>query len=129
MDSRRSRTSRPTFIESLEPRRLLSWGAVPQLIGQDVAAQLFPNVVGQGQVIVNIDSGVDFNHPSLVGQVWTNPGDLAGNGIDDDGNGFIDDTSGWDFFRDNNNPTDEVGHGTQTMGIIAARPWTYSTDG
>src|SRR5258705_9356269 len=104
MDSRRSRTSRPTFIESLESRRLLSWGTVAQFIHQDVAAQLYPTITGQGQVVVDIDSGVDFNHPSLVGQFWTNPGEIAVHGVDDHGNGFIDDTTRWDFFLDNSNP-------------------------
>ncbi len=129
MDSRRSRKSRRPFIESLESRRLLSWGAVPQLVGEDVAAQAYGNIRGQGEVVVNIDSGVDFNHPSLAGKFWTNPGETPGNGIDDDRNGFIDDTNGWDFYRNNNNPIDEVGHGTQTIGIIAADPWTYAGDG
>src|SRR5260370_41446944 len=129
MDSPRVSRTRCVLIEALESRQLLSWGAIPQLIHQDAAVQLYPNITGQGEVIVNIDSGVDFNHPSLVGQFWTNPGEVAGNGIDDDGNGFVDDTSGWDFYRGNNNPTDEVGHGTQTSGIIAAQRWTYPADG
>ena len=116
-------------FETLEARRLLSWGAVPQLIHQDVAAQLYPQITGQGEVVVDIDSGVDFSHPSLTGQFWTNPGEVPGNNLDDDHNGFIDDTQGWDFFRGNNNPTDEVGHGTQTSGIMAAVPWTYTADG
>ena len=116
-------------FEPLESRQLLSWGAVPQLIHQDVAAQLYPQITGQGEVVVDIDSGVDFSHPSLTGQLWTNPGEVPGNNLDDDHNGFIDDTQGWDFFRGNNNPTDEVGHGTQTSGIMAALPWTYTADG
>ena len=124
------RLPRMTFhLESLERRQLLSWGAIPQLIHQDIAAQLYPQVNGQGEVVVDIDSGVDFSHPSLVGQFWTNPGEISANRIDDDHNGFVDDTHGWDFFRGNNNPIDEVGHGTQTSGIMAALPWTYAGDG
>ena len=119
----------PSCIERLESRQLLSWGAIPQLIHQDIAAALYPQITGQGEVVVDIDSGVDFNHPSLAGQFWINPGEIAGNGIDEDHNGFVDDVRGWDFYRGNNNPIDEVGHGTQTSGIIAALPWTYAGDG
>ena len=86
-------------MECLEQRRLFSWGAVPQLIQQDVAAALYPQITGQGEVVVDIDSGVDFNHPSLTGQFWTNPGEIAGNNVDDDHNGFVDDLHGWDFYR------------------------------
>ena len=44
-----------------------------------------------------VDTGVDATHPDLAGSLWTNPGEIAGNGIDDDGNGYVDDTRGWDF--------------------------------
>ena len=48
-------------------------------------------------VIAIVDSGVDLDHPDLQAKVWTNPGETAGNGIDDDGNGYVDDVYGWDF--------------------------------
>jgi hypothetical protein len=79
-------------------------------------------------VIVDIDSGVDFNHPSLAGHWWANPGEIPNDGIDNDGNGFVDDTRGWDFYDGDNNPDDQVGHGTQTSGIMGASAWTYPTD-
>lgn len=71
-------------------------------------------------VIADIDTGVNMAHPDLAGNIWTNPGEIAGNGIDDDGNGFIDDTRGWDFVNNDNNPTDDNGHGTHTSGTIGA---------
>lgn len=52
--------------------------------------------------------------------IWTNPGEIAGDGMDNDGNGFVDDVRGWDFAANDNNPMDEEGHGTHVAGTIAA---------
>ncbi|MEG4634857.1 S8 family peptidase, partial [Microcoleus sp. AR_TQ3_B6] len=73
------------------------------------------------QVIGVIDSGVDYNHPDLVNNIWTNPGEIAGDGIDNDNNGFIDDVRGWDFAYNDNDPMDVFGHGTHVAGTIAAK--------
>ena len=75
---------------------------------------------GTSVVAAVIDTGLDYNHPDIVGNVWTNPGEIANNGIDDDNNGFIDDTRGWDFVNNDNNPFDDNNHGTHVSGTIAA---------
>ena len=72
-------------------------------------------------VIGVIDTGVDYNHPDLVGNIWTNPGEIAGDGIDNDSNGYIDDVRGWDFAYNDNNPMDVDGHGTHVAGTIAGK--------
>ncbi|WP_159293787.1 S8 family serine peptidase [Microcystis aeruginosa] len=72
-------------------------------------------------VIGVIDTGVDYNHQDLVGNIWTNPGEIANDGIDNDGNGYIDDIRGWDFAYNDNNPSDVHGHGTHVSGTIAGK--------
>ncbi len=75
---------------------------------------------GAGVVVAVVDTGVDYNHVDLAANIWTNPGEIPGNSIDDDGNGFIDDVRGWNFSAENNNPYDGHGHGTHVSGTIAA---------
>jgi thermitase len=73
-----------------------------------------------GTVIAVIDTGVDYTHPDLAANIWKNPGEISGNGIDDDRNGYVDDVYGWNFASKNNNPYDDNGHGTHCAGTIAA---------
>ncbi len=72
-------------------------------------------------VIADIDTGANLSHADLQGNLWVNPGEIAGNGIDDDGDGYIDDVNGWNFYDHNNNPNDLDGHGTHTAGTIGAK--------
>ena len=81
-----------------------------------------PNVI-----VAVIDSGIAYDHPDLAPNIWTNPGEIAGNGVDDDGNGLVDDVRGWDFHMNDSDPMDPVdlnpggngGHGTHVAGTIA----------
>lgn len=98
----------------------LAWG-----VERIEAPRAWEKTTGSQSVIVAvIDSGIDTTVEQLAGRFWINPGEIAGNGIDDDRNGFIDDIHGWDF-RDND-PSSITGsnihwHGTFVAGIIAAR--------
>ena len=71
-------------------------------------------------VVANIDTGMRYTHEDLAPNMWTNPGEIQGNGIDDDGNGFPDDYYGYDFYYNDPDPLDEHGHGTHTGGTIGA---------
>jgi len=77
-------------------------------------------VTGAGITVAVVDTGVDYTHSELSGNIWTNPGEIAGDGIDNDGNGYIDDIHGWDFVGNDNDPMDLNGHGTHVSGTIAA---------
>lgn len=81
-------------------------------------------------IVAVIDTGIDVNHKDLSENLWVNPGetgldaqgrDKATNGIDDDGNGYVDDVHGWNFVHNNHQLTDNHGHGTHIAGIIGAR--------
>lgn len=84
---------------------------------------------GSDIVVAVIDTGVDYNHFDLGANIWSNANEIADNGIDDDGNGFIDDTRGWNFISDDNNPMDDNSHGTHVSGTIAAANNGFGTTG
>jgi subtilisin family serine protease len=72
-------------------------------------------------VVADIDTGMRYTHQDLAANAWINTGEVAGNNVDDDGNGFIDDVRGWDFFYNDSDPIDDAGgHGTHTAGTIGA---------
>ncbi|MEZ5570163.1 MAG: S8 family peptidase [Halioglobus sp.] len=71
-------------------------------------------------IVAVIDSGVDGEHPELRDSLWSNAGEIPGNGVDDDGNGFVDDVHGWNFLSDSADTRDTNGHGTIVAGIIGA---------
>lgn len=90
-------------------------GSGPQSAWRQIPANAAPVIVAV------IDSGLDWNHLDIgYNNLWKNPGEIPDNGIDDDGNGFVDDVIGWNFIEDSNKPWDHDGHGTFVTGQIAA---------
>jgi subtilisin family serine protease/NDP-sugar pyrophosphorylase family protein len=85
------------------------------------AVQAWDMVTGTSTVVIAVlDTGIDMTHLDFTGKLWVNPGEIAGNGIDDDNNGYVDDVNGWNFVGGNNDPSDDNGHGTQVAGIAGA---------
>lgn len=71
-------------------------------------------------VVAVIDTGMDMDHPDLISNLWNNDGEIPGDGLDNDGNGYVDDVNGWDFVIEDNDPEDGDGHGTHTAGTVGA---------
>jgi subtilisin family serine protease len=76
---------------------------------------------GSGATVAVVDTGVDAGHPDLAPNIWRNAREVAGNGVDDDRNGYVDDTRGWDFVDRDADPDDGEQHGTHVAGTAAAR--------
>ena len=80
-------------------------------------------------VVAIVDTGIDLGHVDVEANIWTNVGEIAGNGIDDDHNGYVDDIHGWDFANRDNNPQDQNNHGTHVAEIVAAESNGFGATG
>ena len=109
---------------------------VPKLGGNNWGADMVKapsawakGYTGKGTVIAVLDTGVDYNHQDLKNNIWTNNKEIPGNGIDDDGDGYVDDVYGWNFADNNNNTIDTYGHGTHVAGTIAGENNNFGVTG
>jgi subtilisin family serine protease len=111
--------ARAAQASATDPRAVEQWalqGDAP--MGIDSA---WRQTTGADVTVAIIDSGIDLGHPDLAPNLWTNAGEIAGNGVDDDGNGYVDDIHGYDFVENDGSPQDANGHGTHVAGIVGAR--------
>lgn len=119
-------------VESVEPNHRISLSYSPN---DPLLSELHGLIGGKGiqaekawditqgspsKVIAIVDTGVDYTHPDLAANIWTNTGEIPDNFVDDDGNGYVDDYRGYDFANEDSNPIDGNGHGTHVAGTIAA---------
>jgi subtilisin family serine protease len=118
-------TVSPVFAQSAsDPQYASQW-----YLSQIGAPQAWDITTGGDVVVAVLDTGVDLDHPDLLGNMWQNSKEIAGDGVDNDANGYIDDVFGWDFVRDDNDPSpatdfhedqDAASHGTFIAGVIGA---------
>ncbi|MBI5169544.1 MAG: S8 family serine peptidase [Candidatus Eisenbacteria bacterium] len=114
-----ARPNDPSYPQLWGLRNAGQTGGTP---GADIHAEAaWDAFTGDPEMLVGvIDSGVEVGHPDLLANLWTNPGEVVGNQIDDDGNGYVDDVHGYDFANRDGDPSDDNGHGTHVAGTIAA---------
>jgi thermitase len=118
--------SRLPEVEFAEPNYILHVLAPPQEIVDQwgllriQAPDAWNLIETRNPVLIAItDTGIDRTHSDLAPNIWQNPGEIPGDGIDNDANGFVDDTWGWDFANNDNDPLDDNGHGTIVSSVAA----------
>jgi hypothetical protein len=128
-------------MDSLEERQMLYAADMPDLAGLNDLRANYPTLRGQGEVVVVMDTGVNgvdygggkYAHPTFtdangVNKIWTNPNDPV-DGVDNDGDGLIDNAHGWNYYAGTKDNQDTSGHGTSVASIIVSQAHTFDEDG
>ncbi|MEO6808053.1 MAG: S8 family serine peptidase [Isosphaeraceae bacterium] len=103
-----------------DPQFSRQWGLnSPNDVDID-APEAWQITTGAPVIVAVIDTGLDLTNPEFAGRIWVNPGEVPGNRLDDDGDGYPDDVFGWNFLNNSADVTDNNGHGTHVTGILAA---------
>ena len=120
----------PLFVAQHQLDNVGQWSSTPDA---DIdATDAWKITIGSPDVLVAVfDTGVDYNHPDLVANMWTNPFEVAGDGIDNDANGYVDDMHGINALNDSGDPRDDgpVPHGTWVAGVLGATPYNEGVVG
>ncbi len=102
-----------------DPMYSYEWGLhVAQGVDMQMEGAWNVSTGNASTIVAIIDTGIQYTHPDLSANVWTNPNEIPGNGIDDDGNGYVDDVHGFNMVNNTGDPMDDAGHGTHVAGTI-----------
>jgi hypothetical protein len=116
-------TYKEPFVQQATLPRPLSTAELTQEFPHLLDTKVFENpmnITGKAVKVAVIDSGINYNHEDLNQNILINQKEIAGNNLDDDNNGFIDDVIGWDFVTTSPLPLDDTSHGTHVAGLIAS---------
>ena len=115
-------TREPNDPQFLQQWALKNTGQTGGTVGADISAPAAWEITtgSSGVIVMVIDSGIDYNHLDLTANMWRNPGEIPGNGIDDDGDGWVDNVYGIDPRNNDGDPLDDNGHGTHVVGTIGS---------
>lgn len=115
-------TDNPVFNTELakQPAKTVDLKFFPHLQAIGASAAWDKNIKGEGRIVAVIDTGVNFNHPGIIKNIFIDEKEVSRDNVDSDGNKLVDDFMGWDFVNGDNTPFDDQGHGSHVSGLTAS---------